>query len=86
MNGKFEPIRADLSELKINMNVVSRNEHVQEVEFCIRRIKERMRGAYSTLTFHSMPHQLIIDIVYWDIFWINIFPADAGISKSIIPR
>ena len=33
-----------------------------------------------------MPQQLIIELVYWDIFWINIFPADTGISKSISPR
>ena len=30
-----------------------------------------------------MPQRLIIEIIYWGIFWINIFPEDASISKSI---
>ena len=80
MDGKFETIQANLTELQINMNVVSCDEHVPEAERWIRTIKERMRDTYSTLPFHSMPRQLFIEISYRDIFWINIFPADAGIS------
>ena len=80
MDGKFETIQANLTELQINMNVVSCDEHVPEAERWIRTIKERMRNTYSTLTFHIMPRQLFIEISYRDIFWINIFPADAGIS------
>ena len=33
-----------------------------------------------------MPWILIIELVYRAIFWINTFPADAGIYKSISPR
>ena len=33
----------------------------------------------------SIPRRMIIELVYWNIFWINIFPEDAGISKSIRP-
>ena len=80
MDGKFEPIRVDLAELQINMNVVSRDEHVPEFRRCIRTIKERMRSAYSILQLRSMLRRLIIKIFYWAIFWIYIFPADAGIS------
>ena len=39
MDGQFEPIRANLAELQINMNVVSCDEQVPEDECCIRTIK-----------------------------------------------
>ena len=45
-----------------------------------------MRSTYITLPFHSMPRRLIVELFYWDVFWINIFPADAVISKSISPQ
>ena len=45
-----------------------------------------MCGAYITLPFRSMPQRLLIEMFYWVIFWITIFPEDAGIFKSISPR
>ena len=68
------------------MNVVSCDEHIPESERCIHMMKEHTRGAYSTLPFRIMLLQVIIKLFYWDIFWINIFPEDAGICKSVSPR
>ena len=86
IDGKFEPIWASLAELQTNMNVVSCNKHDLEAKCSICTIKERMSGAYSILPFCSMTRRLIIELVYWAIFWINIFPADSDISTHIIPR
>ena len=72
-DGQFESIRANLAELQINKNVVSCDEHFPEAESCIRKIKERMHGSYSTLTFISMLQRLIIEPVYWDIFGLTYF-------------
>jgi hypothetical protein len=37
------------------MNTTAANEHVQEVEKCIRLIKEHGRGILNTLPFKKMP-------------------------------
>jgi hypothetical protein len=42
MDGQFEPICMGLSELGIQLNTVSRDEHVPEVERYIRTLKEHV--------------------------------------------
>ena len=48
MDGQFESIRGDLAEMQINLNTVSNDEHVPEVERYICPIKERPRCVYNT--------------------------------------
>jgi hypothetical protein len=43
MDGQFEPLRADIADLKITLNTVSRDAHVPEIERRIRTVKERTR-------------------------------------------
>jgi len=50
-DGGFECIRNNLADLGISLNVASRNEHVPEVEVCIRTIKERVSAIASTLPY-----------------------------------
>jgi len=42
-DGRFESLRGGLTELGVDLNVVSENEHVPEIERYIRTVKERMR-------------------------------------------
>jgi len=47
------------------------NEHVPEIERCIRTIKERVRSIATTLPFERYPPWLIVEMVYNCVFgWI----------------
>ena len=70
MDGQFESIRGDLAEMQINLNTVSNDEHVPEVERYICTIKERARCVYNTLPFRRIPTRMIIEIVYHSVFWL----------------
>ena len=85
MDRQFESIRGDLAEMQINLNTVSNDEHVPEVERYIRTIKERAHCVYNTLPFRRIPTRMIIEIVYHSVFWLNSFPAEDGISPKLSP-
>jgi hypothetical protein len=42
-DNQFEPMRADLMDTKVNLNVASNNEHVPEIERHIRTVKACVR-------------------------------------------
>jgi hypothetical protein len=86
MDGQFETIRGDLAEMQITLNTVARGEHVPEVERHIRTIKERARSVYNTLPFTKIPGRMVAELVYYSVFWLNSFPAQDGISKTLSPR
>lgn len=87
MDGEFRNLRPLVHErLQAEMNVVSRGEHVPEVERYIRTVKERVRGTYGILPFTSIPTRMIIELVYNSVFWLNAFPFEDGISSTLSPR
>ena len=55
MDGQFEPLRGNLAELGILLNMASNNKHVPEIERQIQTVKERTRAIYCTLPFNKMP-------------------------------
>ena len=71
MDGQFDVIRGDLSELNITLNTVARGEHVPEVERQIRTIKERVRCVYATLPFTKIPSRMLVELIYFCVFWLN---------------
>ena len=85
MDGQFEAIRGELADLNITLNTVARGEHVPEVERHIRTIKERARCVYNTLPFTKLPSRMIVELVYYSVFWLNCFPAQDGISDTLSP-
>ena len=85
--GGFRHLRPMIHDkLKANMNIVSRDEHVPEIERYIRTVKERVRGTYGVLPFASLPTRMIIELVYNSIFWLNAFPFEDGVSSTLSPR
>jgi len=70
----------------INLNTTARDEHVPEIERYIRTIKERIRVTTSSLTFEQLPHQLIVEIAYNAVSWLNCFPHKEGIHNTLSPR
>ena len=86
MDNEFEPMRADLMDAKVNLNVASNNEHVPEIERHIRTVKDRVRCMYNSVPFKKMPSRMIVEMVTSATFWLNMFPPRDGISKTISPR
>jgi len=69
----------------INLNTISRDEHLPEIERYIRTVKERIRAMTSTLPFRQLPHRLIVEIAYNAVFWLNCFPHKEGIHTTLSP-
>jgi hypothetical protein len=86
MDGEFEPLRDDIIALGITLNTAANDEHVGDIERYIRTVKERVRCIYNTLPFTLMPNRLIVEMVYFSVFWLNSFPARDGISETLSPR
>jgi len=83
---QFECIRKHMEAGGINLNTTAQDEHVPEIEWYIRTIKERIRVTISTLPFEQLPHCLIVEIAYNAVFWLNCFPHKEGIHNTLSPR
>jgi len=86
MDGQFHGIQGELAEIGITLNVVARGEHVPEIERHIRTIKERVRCVYAMLPFKKIPSRMLVELVYFCVYWLNSFPAKDGISDTLSPR
>ena len=86
MDGQFEPLRGELANMGIQLNIVSNDEHVPEIERQIRTLKEWTRGIYCTLPFRKIPRHLTIEMLYAANYWLNMFPRKGGISQTMSPR
>ena len=85
-DGEFESLRADLADLGTQLNVTAEDEHVPEVERYIRTLKERARSAYNVVPFTRMPGMMIVELVHASNYWLNMFPANDGVSAILSPR
>ena len=86
MDGEFKPMRYDLLEMRVKLNITAANEHSPIIERHIRVIKEQMRAIRHTLPFKVIPLTMLIEMTYFSIFWINAFPPKSGVSATISPR
>jgi hypothetical protein len=86
MDGQFDSLRGELSNMGITLNTVANAEHVPEIERHIRTVKERVRCVYNTLPFTQLTARMIIELVYYSTFWLNSFPAEGGVSDTLSPR
>ena len=85
IDGEFIPLCRSLAELGIRLNETSRDEHVGDIEWYIRMVKEQMRAIYNTLPFQEIPAQLVIEMAKTAVFWLNAFPAAGGASHDLSP-
>jgi hypothetical protein len=88
MDGQFnkDNLDGEIAGYGITLNTVSAEEHVPEIERQIRTIKERARSVITMLPFERYPARMIIELVYYCVFWLNSFPAVGGISDVLSPR
>jgi hypothetical protein len=85
-DSEFAPLRAALADAQAGLNVTAKDEHVPEIERYIRTVKERTHSAYNTVPFRAMPGMMIVELVHACNYWLNIFPANDGVSAVQSPR
>jgi hypothetical protein len=73
-------------DLHSDLNICGEEEHVPDIERCIRAIKERTRCTYTMAPFEHFPPGMIIEVVFLAVFWLNGFPHKLGISQTFSPR
>ena len=83
MDGQFEPLRVDLTEIKIELNEVANDEDVPKIKQQIWMIKEQTCTTYCILPFKHVPHHLIIDMMFVANYWLNMFLHNDGISATL---
>ena len=83
MDGQFEPLRADLADMGIELNVVLNDKHIPEIVRQICMVKEHAWATYCMLPIKHMPCRLIIKMVYAANYWLNIFPCHDGFLTTL---
>ena len=93
-DGEFEKVRGGAADMHIEVNITGEDEHVPEIERCIRTVKERTRCIWSVLRMALQtqkmeeiwfPTRLIIEFVKTAVFWRNAFPVQHGVSDRLSP-
>ena len=83
---EFKFLEDTMTDIDINMNYCSAQEHVPEIERSIRVIKERFRSMYHRLPYQCMPKIMIKHGAMECVRWLNTFPPKNGISTYYSPR
>jgi len=85
-DGEFKPLVGTLADARTQLNTTAEDEHVPEVERYIRTLKERTRSTYNVLPFKKLPGMMIVEMVHSSNYWLNMFPANDGVSSTQSPR
>jgi hypothetical protein len=72
----FQSLREDIEELGINVHVVTKDEHVPEVERQNRVVKERARAIIQTLPYRKIPRKMRIALIHYVVFCLNNIPKE----------
>ena len=79
---EFEPLRPDFPVT----NTCGADDHVPEIERCIRLLKDRIRSGRRMLPFARVPRITLIHLAKNAVFWLNSFPVKDGASEEFSPR
>ena len=79
MYREFEYIR-DLLPGEANLNTTTTYDHMADIEYNNRVIKERARALISNFPFMNIPGQIIITVIRFVGLWLNQEPSDNGVS------
>jgi hypothetical protein len=84
MSGEFQKVKNELPLLVCN--TAAAKEHVSKAEHSICTIKECLHKIVCTLPFTYIPRQLKIELIYFVVLWLNVFPVKTGISAMYLPQ
>ena len=68
------------------MNLTNANEHVPEIDHCIRVVRERARCARHSLPFNRITILLLVHILCFSKNILSYFPIKGGVSTVYIPK
>jgi acetolactate synthase regulatory subunit len=86
-NSEFECARGAIAMvLRSELNICDEDEHIPDIERCIRTVKERTRCTYNAAPFEHFPPQMITEMVFLNVFWLNAFPNKLGVSQTLSPH
>jgi hypothetical protein len=80
-DNEFQALRDDIEELGINVHIVTKDEHVPEVERQNRVIKERARATVQTLPYKKLPKKIRVALIQYVIFWLNNIPKEDQVQS-----
>ena len=78
---KSECLKPRISQHNVSVNVVSRDEHVPEIE----RFIQRCWASIAMLLFEQFPRQFIAGLLKTVVIYINSFPWPSGASQELSP-
>jgi len=81
---QFESVR-NSKNVQVRVNVVSKGEHVPDIERYIRVVKERCRCYFAMLPFKTLPRLAILHLLRTVVLYINAFVWQRGISPVLSP-
>ena len=84
-DNQFESMRVEIADMSVLINIVSRDEHVPKIERYNRTIKERVQAQYNVLPFEHYLPIFMIEMVYSQVFWCNMFALKGCISATQSP-
>ncbi len=70
-DNEFSALKESVEEWGIDVQIVSKQEHVPEVERQNRVIKERARGIIQTLPYGKLPKKIRVAMIHYVVFWLN---------------
>lgn len=71
VDNEFQSIKEKIEENGVQVHVVTKNEHVPEVECQNRVIKEISRAIIQTLPNTDLPRKIRIALIKYVVFWLN---------------
>jgi hypothetical protein len=82
-DNEFQTLRDDVENEGVQVHVVTKNEHVPEIERQNRVIKERARAIIQTLPYTDLPKKIRIALMKYVLFWLNNTPKG---GQDLSPR
>ena len=82
---QFKAIK-DRNDIKgVIINVIPRDEHVEDIEQYFRVVKERAKYFWAMLPFENIPKSMLVYLLLMALFYVNAFSLKSGISDYLSP-
>jgi hypothetical protein len=87
-DGEFAPLKPFIESMPGGpmVNLDSANDHVPEIEWRIRVVKERCRATRHSVPYERFPKLMMIHIVLNVVKLLNFFPTHGGVSDTLSPK
>ena len=82
-NNEFEPLREELLSIGVTLYICAANEHVSVMERDVRT--KRYRAIRYHLPYETLPSLIVVHLVTFVHFWLNLIPPKNGVSDKVAP-